>query len=345
LQLKANEIERYINNPTGYHPIILIYGPDQGLVSERSRKVQKKALEGNPDPFALQSFESDDIANDPARLADEAAAIALFGGKRIIRLRLSGNRPITKSIEAVLGQSNEAILLIEAGDLKKNNPVRILLEKAKAAATLPCYSDDVRNLSALLNEELQVSGARIDADARELLLSLLGENRQTSRNEIRKLILYAHGKTEITRTDVEELIGDAAAFLTDDTIDLAMAGQTAAALVCFERSLAMGMPAFQIAQALQRHLSALQLLSQAMETGRSLRETIDKARPPIHYMRKESIADQLKFWRRDDIIRAQDRLLTAIRESRLKPGLADTILYAMFASLSHFAAHNKRRRN
>jgi len=345
LQLKANEIERYINTPTGYHPVILIYGPDQGLVSERSQKIQQKALAGNPDPFALQSFESDDIANDPGRLADEMAAIALFGGKRIIRLRLNSARTIIKSIDAVLSRSSEAILLIEAGDLKKNSPVRTLLEKSKIAATLPCYGDDTRNLSAVLNEELQISATRINADARELLLSLLGENRQTSRNEIRKLILYALGNPEITRSDVEELIGDAAAFLTDDTIDLAMAGQTAAALACFERSLAMGIPTFQIAHALQWHLSALQLLSHAIETGRSLRDTIDKARPPIHYMRKENIADQLKLWRRGDIIRAQDRLLTAIRESRLKPSLADTILYAMFASLSHFAAHNRQRRN
>ena len=89
MQLKANEVERYIKNKAGFHPVILIYGPDQGLVSERADAISHLALEGNDDPLSKLTLESDDIANDPGRLIDEANAVALFGGDKVIRVRLN----------------------------------------------------------------------------------------------------------------------------------------------------------------------------------------------------------------------------------------------------------------
>jgi len=87
VQLKANEVDRYLNNKAGFHSVILIYGPDQGLVSERTNVLSKAALEGNDDPLSKLTLESDDIANDPARLIDEANSVALFGGDKVIRLK------------------------------------------------------------------------------------------------------------------------------------------------------------------------------------------------------------------------------------------------------------------
>lgn len=344
MQLKANEIDRYIKNRSGYHPVILVYGPDQGLVSEYCASLVKNALDGNDNALALQTFESDEIASDPGRLIDEVGSITLFGGDRVIKIRLSGNRIITKSIKAILeAPSNNTIVIIEAGDLKKTNPIRSFLEKSKIATTIPCYADDTRSLQALIKEELTATNIRISQEAAGLLLSLLGENRQTTRNEIRKLALYAHGKTEISLKDVQELIGDAAASLTENTIDLTMNGNIKAALSNFSRSITMGTAAFQTAHALQRHLTMLQLLRHQHTNGIQMREIIERARPPIHFKRKTIITAQLNLWHSEDIIRAQDHLLAAIKEARIKPQLADTLIHALLLKLSYFAARNKRK--
>lgn len=343
MQLKTGDIDRYIKNRAGYHPVILIYGPDLGLVSEHTSAIIRNLLADNNDPFALLSFESDDIANDPGRLSDEGRAIALFGGERVIRIRLNGSRPIAKPVSTVLEHPFEsATVIIEAGDLAKTNPVRSLVEKSKSAMAIPCYADDIGNLRALMNEELAAQDVKIAPDAVDLLLSLLGENRQTSRNELKKLALYAHGATEITARDIEELIGDASAAIADNTIDFVMTGKTGVALTNFERSLAMGIPSFQTIHALQRHLANLQILAFGVKKGMPTRDAVDKARPPIHFKRKAHVIAQLNSWREEDIIRAQDHLLTAIAESRLKPQIADTIIRALLTRLASFAARGKR---
>lgn len=345
MQLKTNEVDRYIQNISGYHPIILVYGPDQGRVSENCTNLIKGALKGNDDPLALQTFDSDEIANDPGKLADEVFAIALFGDKRVIRVKLSGNRTITKSIETILDEpSTDTTVILEAGDLKKSNSVRSLIEKSKFATTIPCYADDIGSLNQLITQEFSTANLKISKQAQEMLASLLGENRQTTRNEIQKLILYGHQKSEITIDDVESLIGDAASALTDNTIDLAMTGETKAAMINFNRSLKMGPSSFQTAHALQRHLSVLQLLRHQITNGAQINAVIDRARPPIHFKRKASIRTQLNLWEGEDIVKAQNYLLAAIKDSRLRPLLADTVLRALLMKLCQFAARKKKRR-
>ena len=146
-------------------------------------------------------------------------------------------------------------------------------------------------------------------------------------------------------SDVEELIGDAAASLSDTTIDLTMSGNTKEALTNFNRSLAMGTAAFQTAHTLQRHLTMLQLLRHQLTNGSQIRDIIDRARPPIHFKRKAIISTQLNLWTPEDIVRAQDHLLTAIKESRLKPQLSDTIIHNVLMKFGQNAARNKRKRN
>ncbi|MEP3630397.1 MAG: DNA polymerase III subunit delta [Hyphomicrobiales bacterium] len=343
MQLKANEVERYIKNKAGFHPVILIYGPDQGLVSERTDAISRLALEGNDDPLSKLTLESDDIANDPGRLIDEANAVALFGGDKVIRVRLNGTRQITKSITAVLEEgSGQSLVLIEGGDLKKSNPVRSLIEKSKTAIAIPCYADDSRSLNMLLQEELQTNNVRISQDAQALLLSLIGQNRQTSRNEIQKLCLYAHDKGEITVDDVELLIGDASASLVDDTIDWVLLGQLQLGLKNFENSLVMGHNSFQTIIALQRHLTRLQLFSADIANGASVRDVVDRARPPIHFKRKQAVSKQVTIWRGEMVKKALGYVQDAIAESRMKSALSDTIFRALLLKLGDAA---KKRAN
>ena len=66
------------------------------------------------------------------------------------------------------------------------------------SSDLACYPDGERDLAKLIDDELRASDLRISQDARATLSALLGGDRQASRNELRKLTLYAHGQGEVT---------------------------------------------------------------------------------------------------------------------------------------------------
>lgn len=342
MQIKARDIDAYLQNTNGHHPLILVYGTDQGLVNERVSALVKTMLAGNSDPFAYLTIDSDDIANNPARLADEAGTIALFGGIKIIRVRLTGNRIITKPIKFFTDTPpQDARIIIEGGDLKKTNPIRLLIEKSKTAMAIPCYLDDERSLRRLMEEELRSHNIRLSRESEILLLSLLGENRKISRNELQKLCLYGAGREEVNYNEIEALIGDTSTSITDDTVDLILTGHLKTGLASFQKSLAMGHSSFQTVQGLQRQINHLQLMRNYLDKGQSISDIINSARPPLHFKRRPKITEQLTKWTSPNLSKVRHYALHALAESRLKPSLSNVIIHALLTQVGTVAARRR----
>src|ERR1051325_3174644 len=80
--VKSHEADRYVANPPKGLAIALVYGPDAGLVQERAEKLLKSVVPDLTDAFNASDLNEDALLADPARLADEAAALSMMGGRR-----------------------------------------------------------------------------------------------------------------------------------------------------------------------------------------------------------------------------------------------------------------------
>src|SRR3954471_5486404 len=225
--LRGKEIDAFLARPDAGRPIILLYGADAGLVRERAEALLASAVDDPNDPFALVRLDGDELSAEPSRLIDEAMTVPLFGGRRAIRVR-AGSRSFAGGIET-LGEIalRDCRIVIEAGELRPESPLRKACEKAKNAVAIGCYPDGERDLARLIDDELKPSDLRIAQDARSTLMGLLGGDRQASRNELKKLALYAHGVREVTLEDVMAVVADASELKLDPIVDGAFAGQAA----------------------------------------------------------------------------------------------------------------------
>ena len=231
--------------------------------------------------------------------------------------------------------------MIEAGELRPESPLRKACERAKTAVAIACYPDTERDLAKLIDEELRTSNLRIAPDARAVLMSLLGGDRQASRNELRKLALYAHGKGEITLDDVMTVVSDASELKLDPIVDGAFAGKPAAGRkrVCQSdgrrhlsrrdhlRRAAPGRMAAQIGACGGRRHAGLELCSRA-----DIRACISPARAPS---KSRCAISARRGW--SAII---DQLGTAALDMRKQASLAAAIAQRTLLSI---AANAKRR--
>src|SRR5437868_3757392 len=136
--LKHSQVDAFVAKPDKTRPIVLLYGPDSGLVRERAEALIRKSVDDPRDPFALARLEGDDLASEPTRLVEEANTIPLFGGRRAVWVK-AGGRNFAPAVESLLGAASpECRVVIEAGELRKNAPLRVLCERAKNAVALPC---------------------------------------------------------------------------------------------------------------------------------------------------------------------------------------------------------------
>src|SRR6185295_17924148 len=128
--LRGRDIDAFLNKPDPGRPIILLYGPDAGLVRERADALMASAVDDPSDPFSLVRMDGDELAAEPSRLVEEAMTVPLFGGRRAIRVR-AGGKNFASGVDT-LGeiQLKDCRIVIEAGELRPESPLRKICERA-----------------------------------------------------------------------------------------------------------------------------------------------------------------------------------------------------------------------
>lgn len=338
--LKGAEIDAYVARPD-QRRIALVYGADAGLVRERVEALLATSVDDLNDPFALVRIDGDTLASSPERSLEEAHTVPLLGGRRALWIK-AGGANIGASVEALLADppQENCRVVIEAGDLRKTAPLRTLVEQAKGAVALACYADNERDLARLIAEELRTAKLTIAPDAQTLLVSLLGGDRQASRNELRKLALYAHGEGEISLDDVMAVVADASELKIDPIVDGAFAGKPELVESEFAKAVIAGTYPGMIISAAQRQAAWLHKSALAVAEGTAVSTLLDSGFPRLHFSRKGNVETALRNFNAARLVVIMDQLATAALEMRKQAALAAVIAQRALLSI----AMNARRR-
>src|SRR6201986_4455764 len=323
--LRGKEIDAFLARPDPGRPIILLYGPDAGLVRERADALLASAVDNPNDPFSLVKLDGDELSAEPSRLVDEALTIPLFGGRRAIRVG-AGSRNFASGVDALAETPlKDCRIVIEAGELRPESPLRKACERAKTAVAIACYPDTERDLAKLIDDELRSSNLRIAPDARAVLTALLGGDRQASRNELRKLTLYAHGGNEVTLDDVMAVVADASELKIDPIVDGAFAGNPAIVETEFAKAMVAGTYPGVIIAAAQRQAAWLHKSAIAISEGTPVSAVLDGGFPRLHFSRKANVETALRNFDAARLLSIIDQLATAALEMRKQASLGAVI--------------------
>lgn len=343
--LKAPQIDAFLRRPDSDARLVVIYGPDAGLVSERARALQKVCGADLEDPFSVVRLDGDELGGDPGRLVDEATTVALFGGQRLIRVRRAESAAIAKAAAALLDMATlDAFVILEAGDLKKTNPVRKLAEAHPLARALPCYADTAQSIDDLIATVMRAANLTLEPDAAQRLASQLGANRLISRGELDKLVLYAGDESRtITWQMVEAVVGDESALQMDQLLDASGLGDMDAVDHTLRRFELSGMAAATLLTMATRHFQSLhRACADRDASGRSAQQIVDTMRPAVFFQRKAKMQKQLSLWTVKGLDRALERLDEAILTSRKTPTLGHIAASAALIAIAALAAHQAR---
>lgn len=340
--IKASDVDRYLAHADAVQPVVLVFGPDVGLVRERVDQLVRASVDNPDDPFVFVRIEGEALSADPSRLVEEAHTVPLFGGRRAVLVK-AGTRNISAALAPVIAEpSEECRIIIEAGNLSRSAPLRTLCEKAKTAATLPCYADGERELARLIDAELREADLAIAADARAALMSLLGGDRLASRNEIHKLVLYAQGRKRMELSDVIAVTADASALALDGVLDASFAGNTRGVETEFVKARTGGATPAAILSAAIRQIANLHKMRLVIDGGETAEFAMKRVSPPVHFTREKAVATALRMWTPPRLARAMQQLAEASLEARRHSALAETIAQRALLSI---AVNARRREN
>lgn len=328
MKVTTAQADRLVKNPPKDLIAALIYGPDSGMVRERAETLLKTVVPDLSDPFLVADLDEAALSADPARLSDEAAAVSMIGGRRVVRVRGATNNQ-TKIFEPFLKDpKGDALVVVEAGELNKSSSLRKLFEGASNAAAIACYPDNARDIAGVVRDALREENLSITQDALNDAVSRLGADRGTTRQEIEKLALYCFGKGQVTIADIQAVMGDEAELRLDEAVDAAGSGDVAKLDLTLQRLWEAQTSPVAVVRAAAMHFQRLLQVKDQLVRGEGFDSAVRRLRPPVHFARMNAFRAQIQHWREPMLIRAIEKLGEAER-------LTKTTAVPAEAALSH----------
>ncbi len=322
--LKRRDLPRHLAKPGADLRLLLFAGPDESATREAAA-MAVAALADAGDPLSVVDVAAEDLRSDPGRLADEAASVSMFGGRRVIRVR-GATEWAREAVELLLAApvaGNPVVML--AGELAKSSGLRKAAEGSPRALAMISYPIEGRELARWLEDEARSRGLRLGADVASRLLALDSDIGILA-SELDKFALYLDATPEAPRRlDPETLSALAAGGGEEDMaalVSAVVAGNSGAV----ERQLALleGGSAIPALRAIARRLLQMTEARAAMDGGLDPGQAVRALRPPVYPFREQdALAAALPRWPLPRLRRALAMLLEGERRIKTAGGPGD----------------------
>jgi DNA polymerase III subunit delta len=319
----AASAAKFLSAPPSAVRGFLFYGSDSQQIAARAENLARALSERlGPDAEIVRLHDAD-LAADPSRVGVELATGSLFGGTKIVWLTSLPVKTHAILAELVSGPIGNAYLIAQAPDVKKSNKILQEFEAALYLAAIPSYGEDRESLGAALQSQAASEGFEIAGDAAALIAVRCDYSALLARAETEKLMTFAGSAARITVDVVEACLFDQQTSGLSEIADHALNGDATRSLQAFERFMAAEQNISPVLAVLSQVLLRLHALRMAADSGVPVMQAIKDFRPPIFFKQQDALAGQVRRWPAKALAAQIGRLNETLKETRLRPALAD----------------------
>lgn len=311
--MKSNKasIGRLVEQPDPKVRFYLLLGPDDA----QSRALASRLLAAiGAQKFAIPAGS---LKSNPALLADEAAALSLFGEKRLIWIEPAGNE-IVEAVEALLGAENiESPAVAIAGALTKASPLLKLVESSPRAMAYTAYAPEGEEAARVVIDLGRRVGLKISPPIAARLAENCGNDQAIATMELEKLALFI-GASPHSPKELEHEALDAIGVESGEAdflrlADLALLGEIGEVAELVSRLTAAGSEAIPAVRSLQRRLLFLAPARARIERGERLDGVMASFGKALFWKDKAKVEAMLKRWSAQEIATIAQRAGTLER--------------------------------
>ncbi|MCY4192311.1 MAG: DNA polymerase III subunit delta [Rhodospirillaceae bacterium] len=300
MEIRPAHARRFVESPDAGFRVFLLFGPDEGLIRERSNQLQGQVVEDPQDAFRLADLDGDAVNDNPALLYDEAGAMAFGGGDRVVKVRRLRGR-IADAVVAFLKEPvGDARVILEApGASKKTGIVKAAIG-SKHAAAIPCYHDQNLSLRDLVTNALNENGLKPGPGVVSHIEAHAGSDRALTRQEIGKLALFLGASDPekpipVDLEQVQAVVGDTALLTIDSLVDAVFEGRHRDVERTLLRVRLEGTASASILRAASNHVVWLLRFQAVTRSGLDARKANSRMRPPVNFTRLERVGRQARL--------------------------------------------------
>lgn len=319
--------------------IFFFCGPDEGGVQDAGHRI----LSLLDDPGEKVDFTGAELRRDVAKLGDEARSTSLFGDRRHIVVRASGDEA-HDALEALTSAERLWPVVVLAPGATDKGRCAKLLEKRDDALVAMFYPPDLRSVTQSVRAMASAAGLRMANDLAERIAAASGLDTRLAQSEVTKLALYLDASAERPR-DADMAAFAAIGAATEDDgmtsiVNCVLGGDVARLGGELRRMGHVGLNPVGLLLAVERRAAQLAGLAARMGPRGDARSFIEgeKAARRVFWKDADDLTRQLARWQGPALERLVDRLVSLHRQLLTNSQQADLLLAQGLAEIARAAA-------
>lgn len=296
-----------------------------------------------PDPGEKVEFTGAELRRDIARLGDEARSTSLFGDRRYLWVRASGDEA-HDALEALTSAERLWPVFVLAPGATDKGRCAKLLEKRDDALVAMFYPPDLRSVTQSVRAMASAAGLRMTNDLAERIAAASGLDTRLAQSEVTKLALYLDASAERPRdADMAAFVAIGAVAQDDgmgSIVNAVLGGDVARLGAELRRIDQLSLNPVGLLLAVERRAAQLAGLAARMGPRDNPASFIEgeKAARRVFWKDADDLTRQLSRWRGLALERLVDRLVSLHRQLLTNSQQAELLLTQGLADIARAAA-------
>jgi DNA polymerase III subunit delta len=277
VQLRAEQLEAQLARDLS--PIYAIHGDEPLIALEAADAVRAAARKRG---FTEREVFEPARGFDWSELAHSLASLSLFGGRKIVELRLPGGKPGPQGAEAIAGYcerpASDILLLVSLPRLDRQSQGSAWFGAlSRAGVVVDVWPVERARLPAWIAERLGRQRQRAPREALEFLADRVEGNLLAAHQEVQKLALLAP-EGELALEVVREVVANVARYDAYTACEAMLAGDGARYVRVIDGLKSEGEAPTLVLWALSEELYALARIQAGAAAGRSIDDLLRENR-------------------------------------------------------------------
>ncbi len=338
MKAAKGSIFRSVDDPDPKVRFYLFHGADESqsaALADRLVSARKAAKHALP---------SGSLRSDPALLADEAGAIDMFGGAKVIWIQPAAEE-VLPAVEALLdAPANESPVVAIAGRLTKTSKLLKLADDHPLALSHVSYELDARDAERLVMDLARAEGLRPQQGVASRIAESCANDRRMIVQELAKLALFLDASPNVPKDLDREALDAIGADMGGDFLalaDLALAGDSRSLGAELAHLDGSGRDAIPVIRSLQRRLQMLVPIRARIDAGEQPQAVMTSLGKSLFWKDKPLVEKLILAWDSAGLARVAER--TGALERQLMRGDSPPPAEALGEELIAIARQARRR--
>ena len=329
----AREARAAVDRPSPDCRLYLFHGPDVSAAADLAERLGK-AMGAGAERIDL---DAGGLKSDPARLADEAASLSLFGGARYIRISPAGEECLDAFTALLAAERAGNPVLALAPTIRSTAKILKLAIDSRCALAVGCYEPSAADAEKIAITIAKDAGLRPTGDAARRLVASSGGDRAVIQREIDKLALYLDAApdrpAELDDSALDAVGADLGDAEMTRLVEAIIDGDAASLGVELARLAEAGTSPIPWLRQFTRRLMALAEMRADIDRGGEVGAVLKRHR--VFFREEAATARALRRWTPQMLARAVDRVRQAERAVMASATAGGVLANQAVADIAH----------